>query len=71
MRNYRKLIRRISYRLLLFAVIGCFSSCGTVRTYGGIEHEYEYDFDGGKHHKHKKHKHKKAKKFWKHHKHHD
>ncbi len=70
MKNCRNFIRRLSYWLVLLAVIGCCSSCGTVRTYGGIEHEYEYDFDGGKHHKHKKHKHKKNKKYYKHH-HHD
>lgn len=46
-------------------------SCGSVRTYGGIEHEYTYDFDGHHHHKPPK-KHKKNKKHHKkHHRHHD
>lgn len=53
-------------------VVLSFSSCGTLRTYGGIEHDYEYNFDGyGNHRKHKK-KYKKYKKHHKkHHHHHD
>lgn len=60
---------------VLVIICVCLPSCGSIRTYGGIEHEYVYDFDGhghdhGHHHGHhkkpKKHKHKKHK----HHKHH-
>lgn len=42
------------------------SSCGSIHTFGGIEHDYSYDFDGHHHH----HKHKKAKKHHKKHHHH-
>lgn len=49
------------------------TSCGTVRTHAGINHEYEYNFDDGyydydHHHKKPKKHHKKQKKH--HHKHH-
>ncbi len=50
-------------------------SCGTLRTYGGIEHDSEYYFGDDSHHHHRKHhkkshkKHKKHKKH--HHRHHD
>ena len=68
-------LRRIAAPLLLIAVTlsaSCLSSgCGTIRTYGGIEHEYEYDIDGHRHYKPGKHKkHKKNKKNKKHHRHH-
>ena len=48
--------------LLAFVGSGLTSSCGTIRTHWGMEHEYQYDFpDGGshKHHKVKKHKNQK------------
>lgn len=62
-------IRRLFRILLILAITAGISSCGTIRTYGGIEHDYEYDFDGHGHH-HKHHKHKKHKKHKKHHHHH-
>lgn len=80
MRAYRGVRLRMGFLVL---VIGCIlsglaaTSCGTIRTHAGINHEYEYSFDDGyydyghhhkKHKKHKKH-HKKHKKH--HHKHHD
>ena len=73
----KKLIHntRILLWLLILAIAApTLVSCGTIRTYGGIEHESRYDFDGHgyyKHHKkHKKHK-KQHKKHHKHHHHHD
>ncbi len=56
-------------RLLIIALAAStVTSCGSIRTFGGIEHEYSYDFDGhGYHHK----KPKKPKKPKKHKKHHD
>lgn len=66
-----KIRRILRLALLLLAIGSITSSCGTIRTYGGIEHEYEYDLDGHHHHKHKKHKkHKKHHKKHKHHHHH-
>lgn len=63
--------------LLLAITLASLTSCGTIRTYGGIEHESTYDFDGRgyyRQHKPKKH-HKKPKKHHKkhhgHHHHHD
>ncbi len=71
MQKYRNLIRRTGKALLLLCIAACFSSCGSIRTYGGIEHEYKYDFDKDGHYKHHKHKkHKKHKHDKKHHKHH-
>ena len=62
--------RRILRILLVIVATASVASCGTIRTYGGIEHDYEYDFDDH-HHKHKKHhKHHKHKKHKKHHHHH-
>lgn len=63
--------------LLLAITLASLTSCGTIRTYGGIEHESSYDFDGNGYYKHrKKHKkhHKKSKKHPKKHRdhrHHD
>lgn len=66
-----RLLRRLAACILLIAFMGALNSCGTFRTYGGIEHEYSYDFDDGHYYKHKKHKkHKKYKKHKKHHHHH-
>lgn len=56
--------------LLLAITLASLTSCGTIRTYGGIEHESTYDFDGRGYYKPKKH-HKKPKKHHKkHHGHH-
>ncbi len=64
--------------LLILAICAAFlassglSSCGTIRSHWGIEHEYDFpdgDYYYGKPHKKHK-KHKKPKKP-KHHKHHD
>ncbi len=52
--------------LAALVLLGGITSCGTIRTHGGIEHEYEYNFDGHHHHKPKKH-HKKHHKHKKHH----
>ena len=52
--------------LAALVLLGGITSCGTIRTHGGIEHEYEYNFDGHHHHKPKKH-HKKHHKHTKHH----
>lgn len=76
MRAYRGFRPRVGFLVLM---IGCIltglaaTSCGTIRTHAGINHEYEYNFDDGYYdygHHHKKHKkpHKKHKKH--HHKHH-
>ncbi len=65
-------IRRIAAYVLILAFMGAMGSCGTFRTYGGIEHEYSYDFDDGHYYKPPKHKKpKKHKKHKKHHHHHD
>lgn len=56
--------------VILIAGSALTSSCGTLRTHWGMEHEYQYDFpDGGDHHRYKHKKHKDHKKH-KHHKHH-
>lgn len=72
--KYRRL-RRIAVYVLILAFMGALSSCGSIRTYGGIEHEYRYDFDDGHYYKHKKPKKskkpKKHKKHKKHRRHHD
>ena len=52
--------------LAALVLLGGITSCGTIRTHGGIEHEYEYNFDDHHHHKPKKH-HKKHHKHKKHH----
>ncbi len=77
-------MRHRTLRTLLTAALAAtltlgVSSCGTMRTHWGVEHEYNYDFDEG-HPYHGKHKppkppkppkkHKKHKKH-KHHHHHD
>lgn len=63
-------IRRILRLLAAIFLLAGLSSCGTIRTHGGIEHDYEYNFDGHGHH-HKHHKPKKHKKHKHHKKHHD
>lgn len=66
------LIRRFLLWLIA-AVISCCGlvSCGTLHTYGGIEHDSYYDLDGHRHYrKHYKKHHKKHHKHHKHHHHH-
>ncbi|MDE5988211.1 MAG: hypothetical protein K2H17_02320 [Duncaniella sp.] len=72
MRRKRLMLAYVLGLILALAGSALTSSCGTVRTHWGMEHEYQYDFpDGsGHHHKHKKPKHKKHK-HHKHHHHHD
>lgn len=77
MRAHRGIRPRTGF---MFLVIACIltglaaTSCGTIRTHAGINHEYEYNFDDGyyydygHHHKKPKKHHKKHKKH--HHKHH-
>lgn len=71
----RKALRRLLLALII-ALIGAapaltLSSCGSTRSYWGIENEYLWgdDYDHHHHHKPPK-KHKKYKKHKKHHKHH-
>lgn len=73
--KHRLLKKLLPLGLIAILAFG-FSSCGTMRTHWGMEHEYNYDFDNGRpggHHKPpkppKKKKHKKHKKH--HNKHHD
>lgn len=47
--------RLFPVKWLVGLVLLCFgacslASCGSLHTYGGIEHCYDYDFDGGHHH---------------------
>ncbi|MEZ3521780.1 MAG: hypothetical protein K1V78_09820 [Muribaculaceae bacterium] len=53
--------------LAALVLLGGITSCGTIRTHGGIEHEYEYNFDGHHHHHKPKKHHKKHHKHKKHH----
>lgn len=81
--------RLFPVKWLVGLVLLCFgacslASCGSLHTYGRIEHCYDYDFDGGHHHgdkewrkyqkkrykAYKKAQKKRYKEYKKHHKHH-
>lgn len=78
--SFIKALANALHNTIAIVIIGIIAivvatSCGTVRTHAGIEHEFSHDFDRGYyydhgyHHGHHKH-HKKHKKHHKHH-HHD
>lgn len=81
MRAHGGIRQRMMFLILIVGsiIVGLTAtSCGTVRTHAGINHEYEYNFDDGyydydHHHHHKKPKkhHKKQKKHHHRHHHHD
>ena len=77
-RRFRKLLFIALIALLGAAPAVALSSCGTTRSYWGVENEYLWGDGPGHHHhhkppkKHKKYKkHKKPKKHHHHHHHHD
>ncbi len=63
--DYRRALTSLLIVILTTAITDILSSCGTMRSYWGVENEYNWNPD---HHHHKKPK-KKHKKH-KHHKHH-
>lgn len=69
----KKKVHLLLICLTAITLAGLLGSCGSIRTFGGIEHEYTYDFDshGGHHHHHKKPKKHHHKHHHHHHHHHD
>ncbi|MDE6453593.1 MAG: hypothetical protein K2L27_05255 [Muribaculaceae bacterium] len=70
--NYRKYLTRLLIAIAAVGISDTLAACGSMRSYWGIENEYEWG-DGHHHHHHrppKPPKHKKHKKH-KHHHHHD
>lgn len=68
----RRLLPALLISLITIVCMAGFSSCGSTRTYWGVEHHYDSDYYGGPYYKHDKKdkKHKKHFKHKKHHKHH-
>lgn len=64
--NYRHWVTLVLVAFVTFGAVGVFTGCGTIRSYWGVENEYEWG--DGSHHHHKPPKHKKPKKH-KYHKH--
>lgn len=67
--NYRHILTTLLLVVVTIGITNAFSSCGTMRSYWGVENEYDWgEGSHHHHHKHKKHKHRKK---HKHHHHHN
>lgn len=69
--NYKRYVIGVMTAIISLGFGNLFSSCGSTRSYWGVENEYMWGDDYHHHHKPPKHKPPKHKKHKKHHHHHD